>query len=104
MIDDFFLLVFSKIDMRSRYDHVHIKEDAIYTTVFQMKYRHYEFVVVPFGLTNVQATFMCLMNSVLCPYLDKFVIVFIDDILIYYKNEEEHTKNLATILIFLREH
>ena len=67
-------------------------------------YRHYEFVVDSFRLCNYPATFMCLMNSVLCPYLDKFVIVIIDDILIYSKNEEEHVEHLAATLRLLREH
>lgn len=59
---------------------------------------HYEFVVVPFGIINAPATFMCLMNNVLCPYLDKFIIVLLYDILVYSRNKEEHEKNLATIL------
>ena len=66
--------------------------------MFRTRYGHYEFVVVPFDLTNSPATFMCLMNSVLCPYLDNFVIVFIDDILIFSRNEGEHVEHLATIL------
>ena len=108
-IDDFFdqlkeATMFSKIDMRSGYHQVHIKEEDIYKTAFRTRYGHYEFVVVPFGLTNAPTTFMCLMNSVLRPYLDKFFIVFIDDILIYSKNEEEHPEHLATILRLLREH
>jgi len=63
-----------------------------------------EFIVIPFGLTNALATFMCLMNSVLRLYSDKFVILFIDDIFIHFNNEEEHVEHLATVLIFLREH
>ena len=88
-IDDLFdqlkgALVFLKIDLRPRYHQVRIKED-IYKTNFRTKYGNYEFIIVPFGLTNVPTTFMCLMNSALHPYLDKFVIVFIDGILIYSK-------------------
>eukprot|EP00253_Pinus_taeda_P002609 PITA_02609 len=97
-------IIFSKIDLRFRYYHVCIKEEDIYKTTFRTRYGHYEFVVVPFGLNNALATFMCLMNSVLRPYLDNFVIVFIDDILVYSKNEEEHAEHLATILMLLREH
>eukprot|EP00253_Pinus_taeda_P018170 PITA_18170 len=83
---------------------VRIKEEDIYKKSFKTKYEHYEFVVVPFGLTNAPTTFMCLMNSVLYPYLDKFVFVFIDDILIYSKYEEEHIKHLVAVLRLLREH
>ena len=82
--------MFSKIDLRSGYHQIHIKEEGIYKTTFWTRYGNYEFVVVPFDLINAQYTFMCLMNSVLHPYLDKFFTVFIDDILIYSKNEEEH--------------
>ena len=78
--------VLSKIDMRLGYHQVCIKEEDIYKISFRARYGHYEFVIVPFGLTNAPTTFMCLMNSVLCPYLEGFFIVFIDNILIYYKN------------------
>ena len=81
-----------------------IKDEEIYKTVFRTRYGHYEFVVVPFGLTNAPTTFMCLMNSVFSRYLDKFVLVFLDDILIYSKNEEENEEHLRLTLQFLREH
>ena len=96
--------MFSKTDLRSRYYQSCIKEGEIYKTTFKTRYGHYEFVVVLFGLNNALATFMCLMNGVLRPYLDKFVIVFIDYILVYSKNEEEHTDDLAVVLRLLREH
>jgi len=96
--------VFSKFDLRSRYHQVCIKEEGIYKTNFWTRFEHYEFIIVPFGLTNVLATFMCLMNNVLHLYLDKFFIVFIDDILVYYKNEEDHIEHLEAVLRLLREH
>jgi len=71
---------------------------------YNTRYGHYEFILVPFGLTNSPTTFTCLRNSVHHPYLAKFFIVFIDDILIYSKNEEEHVEHLATVLKLLREH
>ena len=108
-IDDFFdqlkgETMFSKINLRPRYHEVHIKEEDIYKTTFRTRYEHYEFFVVPFGLTNAPATCICLMNNGLHPYLEKFLIFFIDDILVYSKNEEEHAENLAAVLKFLREH
>ena len=80
-----------------------IKEEDIHNIAFRTRYRHYEFVVVSFGLTIALAIFMCLMNSVFIKYLDKFVLVFLDDILIYFKNEEEHEENLRMDLQLLRE-
>ena len=108
-IDDLFdqmrgVKVFSKIDLRSGYHQVRIKDEYIHKTTFRTRYGHYEFVVVPFGLINAPATFMCLMNSVFSKYLDKFVLVFLDDILFYSKNEEEHGENFRLTLQLLREH
>ncbi|GJX35670.1 putative reverse transcriptase domain-containing protein, partial [Tanacetum coccineum] len=90
--------VYSKIDLRSGYHQLRIKEEDIPITAFRTQYGHFEFQVMPFGLTNVPAVFMDLMNRVCKPYLDKFVIMFIDDILVYSKDEEEYGKHLKTIL------
>ncbi|GJS34760.1 putative reverse transcriptase domain-containing protein [Tanacetum coccineum] len=107
-IDDLFdqlqgLSVYCKIDLRSRYHQLHIKEEDILITAFRTRYGHFEFQVMPFGLTNAPAVFMDLMNRVCKPYLDKFVIVFIDDILVYSKDEEEHGKHLKIILELLKK-
>jgi hypothetical protein len=95
--------IFSKIDLQVGYHQVRIKDEDIYKTTFRMRYGHYKFVVIPFGLTNAPTSFMCLMNSILSKYLEKFVIVFIDDILIYSKNEQEHEEHLRIVLQILRE-
>nr|GEZ07594.1 putative reverse transcriptase domain-containing protein [Tanacetum cinerariifolium] len=94
--------VYSKIDLRTGYHQLRIREEDIPITAFRTRYGHYEFRVMPFGLTNAPPVFMDLMNRVCTPYLDKFVIVFIDDILIYSKDKEEHEKHLKTILKLLK--
>jgi hypothetical protein len=82
--------IFSKIDITLGYHYVRIKEEDISKTSFKTRYGHYEFTVVPFGLSNAPNVFMCLMNGVFREYLDNFVIVFLDDILVYSKSEEKH--------------
>ena len=96
--------VFSKIDLRFSYRQVRIKDEGVHKTTFRERYGPYEFVVVPFGFTNALATSMCLRNNVFSRYLDKFVLVFLDDILTYSKNEEEHVETLRILLKLLREH
>ncbi|GJS38699.1 putative reverse transcriptase domain-containing protein [Tanacetum coccineum] len=95
--------VYSKIDLRSCYHQLRVRDEDILKTAFRTGYEHYEFQVMSFGLTNAPAVFMDLMNRVCKPYLDKFAIVFIDDILIYSRNKEEHANHLRIILELLKK-
>nr|GEW12574.1 putative reverse transcriptase domain-containing protein [Tanacetum cinerariifolium] len=108
LIDDLFNQlqgsnVYYKIDLQLGYHHVRVREEDIPKTAFRTRYGHYEFQVMPFGLTSASTIFMDLINRVCKPYLDKFVIVFIDDILIYSRNEKEHEDHLKAILELLKK-
>jgi len=96
--------VFSEIDLRSGYRQLRIKLEDFPKIAFRTRYGHYEFILMSFGLTNAHATFMDPINRVFRPYLDKFMVVFIDDILIYSKDKEEHANHLRAVLQILREH
>src|SRR5947207_14847305 len=94
----------SKIDLRSGYHQIKVREEDIPKTAFSTRYGLYEFLVMSFGLTNASAFFMYLMNSVFMMELDGCVVIFIDDILVYSKNEEDHANDLGVVLVRLRDH
>ena len=108
-IDDLFdqmrrARVYSKINLRIGYNQLRVREANIPKTAFKTRYWHFKFTVMPFGLTNAQTAFMGLMNRVFQPYLDQFVVVFVDDILIYSQSEVEHEDHLRIVLQLLRDH
>ena len=108
-IDDLFdqlrgARVYSKIDLRIGYHQLRVRETDIPETAFRMRDGHFEFTVMPFGLTNALATFIDFMHRIFQPYLDQFVVVFVDDILIYSQSEWEHEYHLRMVLQLLRDH
>ena len=96
--------VYSKIDLRTSYHQLRVREVDIPKTAFRTRYGHFEFTVMPFELTNAPTTFMDLMNRVFQPYLDQFVVVFVEDILVYSQSEVEHEDQLRIVLQLLRDH
>ena len=108
-IDDLFdqlrgARVYSKIDILTGYHQLRVREAGIPKTAFRMRYGHFDFTVMPFGLTNSPTAFMDLMHKVFQPYLDKFVVIYVDEILIYSQSKEEHEENLRIVLQALKEH
>ena len=96
--------IFSKIDLWFGYHEVWIHDEYIHKMAFRTRYNHYDFALIPFGLTSAPTNFMCMMNNIFSKYLDKFVLVFIDDIIVYLKSKEEHEEHLYIVLQVLREH
>jgi hypothetical protein len=96
--------VFCKINLRYGYHQIKIRLEDIPKIAFSTRYGLYEYIIMSFGLTNAPAYFMYLMNSVFMPELDMFVVMFIDDILVYFKNEKDHAEHLRIVLTRLREH
>ena len=96
--------VYSKIDLRTGYHQLRVRDTDIPKIAFKTRYRNFEFTVMPIGLTNAQAAFMDLMHRTFQPYLDQFVVVFVDDILIYSQSEWEHEYHLRIVLQLLRDH
>ena len=108
-IDDLFdqlrgARVYSKIDLCTGYHQLRVREADIPTTAFRTRYRHFEFIVIPFRLTNAPTAFIDLMHRVFQPFLDYFVVIFIDDIPVYSRSEEEHEDHLRIVLHALRNH
>ena len=108
-IDDLFdqlreARVYPKIDLRTGYHQLRVRETDIPKTAFRTSYGHFEFTMIPFGKMNAPATFVDLMHRVFQPYLDQFVVIFVDDILIYSQSEEEHEDHLRVVLQLLRDH
>ena len=96
--------VYSKIDLRTSYHKLRVRDIGIPKTAFRTRYGHFEFTMMPFGLTNTPTAFMDLMHRIFQPYLDQFVVVFVDDILIYSQSEWEHEYHLSIMLQLLRDH